>query len=57
MEAGEVKMVSYIVYSKVGVFGKFALPTATAIFEREEGIHEVESNMAFFVTEQRKVEE
>jgi len=57
MQAGEIRMVSYIIYSKVGVFGKFELPTATAIFERESQIHEVESNKAFFITEQRKIEE
>lgn len=53
MEAGEIKIVSYIVYSKVGVVGKFALPTATAIFEKDEKIQEVQSNMAFFIAEQR----
>ncbi|MDZ4226818.1 MAG: hypothetical protein U1B79_01790, partial [Candidatus Pacearchaeota archaeon] len=53
MEMGEVKIVSYIIYSKVGVVGRFALPTATAIFEKDEEIHEVESNRAFFVAEQR----
>ena len=53
MEAGEVKIVSYIIYSKIGVVGKFALPTATAIFEKDEQIKEVESNLAFFISEQR----
>jgi len=57
MQPGEIRIVSYIIYSKVGVFGKFELPTATAIFEREGEIHEVESNKAFFVSEQRKIEE
>ena len=36
MEAGEVRIVSYIIYSKIGIVGKFALPTATAIFEKDE---------------------
>ena len=57
MESGEVRFVSYIIYSKIGVVGKFALPTATAIFEKDEKIHEVESNRAFFVSEQRVVRE
>ena len=57
MEAGEIRVVSYIVYSKVGVVGKFELPTAMAIFEREGDIHEVESNKAFFVAEQRPMSE
>jgi hypothetical protein len=57
MEAGEIRFISYIIYSKIGVVGKFALPTATAIFEKDEKIHEVESNRAFFVAEQRAVRE
>ena len=57
LEAGETRMLSYIIYSKIGVLGKFALPTATAIYERDGEIHEAESNRAFFVAEQRKREE
>ena len=52
LEAGEMRMLSYIIYSKVGVLGKFALPTATAVYEREGEIHESESNRAYFVAEQ-----
>ncbi len=52
LEAGEMRTLTYIVYSKVGVLGKFALPTATAIYEKEGEIHEVESNKAFFIAEQ-----
>ena len=50
---GEVRVLSYVIYSKVGVMGKFALPSATAIFEKNGQIHEEESNQAFFVAEQR----
>ncbi|MFH1311581.1 MAG: hypothetical protein ABIH65_04215 [Nanoarchaeota archaeon] len=53
LEAGETRVLSYIIYSKVGVLGKFALPTATALYEREGDIHEAESNHAFFIAEQR----
>jgi len=53
MEAGEVKIISYIIYSKIGVVGKFALPTATAVFESHDQIKEVQSNMAFFIAEQK----
>jgi len=53
LEAGEMRILSYIIYSKVGVLGKFALPTATAVYERDGEIHESESNRAFFVAEQR----
>lgn len=54
LEAGETRIISYIIYSKVGVLGKFALPTATAIYEKEGEIHEEESNRAFFIAEQGK---
>ena len=54
LEAGEMRVLSYIIYSKVGVLGKFALPTATAIFEREGTIHEAESNKTFFMAEQKR---
>ena len=54
LEAGEIRMLSYIIYSKVGILGKFALPSATAVYERDGEIQEAESNKAFFVSEQRK---
>lgn len=57
LEAGESRVMTYILYSKVGVLGKFALPPASAIFEREGKIREAESNQAFLLTEQRKIEE
>ncbi|MFH1787697.1 MAG: hypothetical protein ABH811_02820 [archaeon] len=56
LEQGEVRVLSYIVYSKVGVLGRFALPSATAIFEKDGKIKEVESNRAFFVSETRDKE-
>ncbi len=57
LEKGELRVLSYVIYSKVGVMGKFALPTATAIFEREGDIHEAESNRAYFITEPKDKEE
>jgi hypothetical protein len=58
LEAGESRVISYIIYSKVGVLGKFALPTATAVYEKEGELHEEESNHAFFIAEQgRKIED
>lgn len=53
LESGETRVISYVIYSKVGVLGKFALPTANAIYEKSGKIQEAESNRAFFVTEQR----
>lgn len=52
LEQGERRVLSYIIYSKVGVLGKFALPRTTAIFEREGKIKEVNSNKTYFVAEQ-----
>ncbi len=57
LEAGEVRTLSYIIYSKVGVLGKFALPTATAIYEKEGEIREAESNKTFFIAEQSRGKE
>jgi len=53
LEPEESRVLSYIIYSKVGIMGKFALPEATAIYEKEGEIHESNSNRAFFVAEQR----
>lgn len=53
LEAGETRVISYVIYSKIGVLGRFALPPATAIFEREGQIKDTESNRAFFITEPR----
>ncbi len=54
LHPGETRVISYMIYSKIGVLGKFALPEATAIYEKEGDIKETESNVAFFVSEQRK---
>jgi len=54
MGSGEERDVSYIVYSKVGIVGKFSLPEALAVFEENGEVHEVESNRVFFLSEQVK---
>jgi hypothetical protein len=56
LEVGEVRMISYIIYSKVGIVGRFALPSATALYERNGKIKDTESNKAFFIAEQKKGE-
>ncbi|GAF93937.1 unnamed protein product [marine sediment metagenome] len=55
LDEGEERRFSYIVYSKIGVIGKFELPSAKAIYEREGKIKETESNKVFFISEARKV--
>ncbi len=51
LNAGEERVFSYIIYSKVRVVGRFELPPATAIFDREGKTHEVLSNRTFFVSD------
>ena len=51
LEQGETRLVSYVIYSKIGVIGKFALPTATAIYEKEGELKESESNHVYFMAE------
>ena len=52
LEAGETRMLNYIIYSKIGVLGKFVLPSSVAMYERDGKMHEAQSNRAFFVAEQ-----
>ena len=55
LEQGEIRTLSYIIYSKkIGIMGKFALPPATAIYQKQGKIKESISNKAYFITEQRK---
>ncbi|RMD66877.1 hypothetical protein D6817_03125 [Candidatus Pacearchaeota archaeon] len=49
--AGEERIYSYIIYSKLGVVGKFELPPASAVYERDDKIEEVQSNKVFFIAE------
>ncbi len=51
LEQGEVRVLTYIIFSKIGLLGKFALPRTTAIFEREGKVKEVSSNRTFFLAE------
>jgi hypothetical protein len=54
LESGEVRVINYVIYSKIGIMGKFALPRSTAIYEKEGEIKESSSNKAFFISEVRK---
>jgi hypothetical protein len=53
LKKGERRVLSYIIYSKVGVLGKFALPRATARFKIEDKEKEVNSNKAYFLANQK----
>jgi hypothetical protein len=57
LKSGEERIFSYVVYSKVGVVGKFSLPESVAVFEERGNISETFSNKVFFLSEQvNKVE-
>ena len=47
----EERIFTYIIYSKIGIVGRFELPCAKAIYEKEGKIKEVESNRSFFINE------
>ncbi len=51
LNKGEERIFSYILYSKVRAVGRFELPPALAVFERDGEQHEVVSNRAYFVSE------
>ncbi|MEK6850394.1 MAG: hypothetical protein AABX85_02370, partial [Nanoarchaeota archaeon] len=51
LNAGEERVYSYIIYSKVRVVGRFELPAATATYLREGKTEQVFSNRTFFVAE------
>ena len=45
---GEERTLSYIIYSKIGVVGRFELPSAEAIYEFNGQLKEAQSNRAFY---------
>lgn len=52
LDAGEIRVLTYIIYSKqIGIMGKFSLPSAQAMYERDGKLREAASNRAFFVSE------
>jgi hypothetical protein len=48
---GEERIFTYIIYSKIGVVGKFELPEAHAFYEKEGKIKEALSNRSFYINE------
>ncbi len=51
LNQNEETMLSYIIYSKISFVGKFGLPAARAVYEREGNVKETESNKVFFINE------
>ena len=50
MEAGEIRKITYVLYSKVGVLGRFVLPKTRAVYERNGEIKKSYSNKSFFAS-------
>lgn len=57
LESGEVRVMSYVVYSKLGILGRFALPTATGTYQLDGNLKDSQSNPTFFIAEQKGREE
>ncbi len=54
IQSGEDRVISYVVYSKVGVVGRFSLPASIVVFEENGKLSETFSNNVFFLSEQVK---
>jgi hypothetical protein len=54
LNKGEERLFSYIIYSKVGVIGRFELPRTLTVYEREGKIKETSSNKVYFLTDIKK---
>ena len=54
LSAGEERVLNYIIYSKIGVVGKYELPATEAIYEYKGRIKESESNRAFLLNETKR---
>ena len=49
----EERIFSYIIYSKIGIIGRFELPSTKAVYEKEGKTKQAESNRSFFINEPR----
>ncbi len=54
LSAGEERILTYIIYSKIGVVGRYELPSTEAIYEYKGRIKEASSNRAFLLNETKK---
>ena len=51
LRSGEERVFSYIIYSNIGVVGRYVLPTAAVVFEEDGTKQTVHSNQAIFMAE------
>lgn len=54
LNQGEERIFSYIIYSKIGVVGRFELPETKAVYEKQGKIKNATSNRSFFINEPDK---
>ncbi len=54
LQPGELRIFSYIIYSRIAPLGKFELPQALAVYERAGKPQETTSNKVFFLNTPRK---
>jgi hypothetical protein len=54
LNVDEERIFSYIIYSKIGIIGKFELPSVAATYERDGKLKKATSNKAFFINEPKK---
>jgi hypothetical protein len=57
LDQGEERIFSYVVYSKIGIVGRFELPPARGVYEREGKVKETTSNKVFFESELKEKQE
>lgn len=54
LNKGEERIFSYIIYSKIGIVGRFELPSARVIYEKDGEVKDTSSNRSFFVNEPKR---
>ena len=54
LNKGESRIFSYIIYSKIGVVGRFELPNAKIIYEKKGKVKESTSNRSFYINEPKE---
>lgn len=55
LNPGEERVFSYILYSKIGVVGRFELPSTRVLYEKEGEVKDTFSNKAFFINRPKHV--
>jgi len=54
LNKGEERIFTYIIYSKIGIVGRFELPSARAIYEKDGEVKDTSSNRSFFINEPKQ---